>query len=239
MTMTHDEVAELLGAFALDAVEPDERIAIESHLVECARCRAEYESHREVTAMLAEGGAAPDGIWDRIAGSLQSPPPPLELRRPVRRSWPRAIITLAAAAAVVVVAALGVQVRRQDDRIKDLQEALQAPMEPAYHDALADPASEVIDLRTADGHVVARVAISDSGTAYLGLEDLPKLPADRAYQLWGKAGDALVSLGVLGNSPTIVAVPARSYTLFAITDEVAAGVVQTSNTPLATATISA
>jgi anti-sigma factor RsiW len=237
--MTHDEIAELLGAYALDAVDHDERVAIEDHLVDCVRCRAEYEEFREVTALLAEGGTAPDGVWDRIAGSLEAPPPPLELRaRRPRRTWPQATVALAAAAAIVV-AVLGVQVHRQDDRISDLQSALRSPMAPAYHDALADPASDVVNLTSADGHVVARIAVTRAGTAYLGLDDLPRLAADRTYQLWGRAGDALVSLGVLGNDPTIVAVPASNYSLFAITEEVAAGVVQTHNTPIATATVSA
>ena len=236
--MSHEEIAELLGAYALDAVDADERLVVEDHLVDCARCRAEYEGFREVTGLLAEGGAAPEGAWDRIAGSLQSPPPPLELRRR-RRSWPRPTLALAAAAAVLVVALLGVEVRRQDDRINDLQAALRSPMVPAYHDALADPASDVIDLRTADGHVVGRVAITTNGTGYLGLDGLPHLPDNRTYQLWGKAGDVLVSLGVLGNHPAIVAIPAKQYALFAITEEVAPGVVQSRNSPIATASVSA
>ena len=197
----------------------------------------DHPDYREVTARLADGGAAPDGVWDRIAGALHTPPPPLELKAKPR-SWPRAAVVLAAAAAIVV-AVLGVQVHRQDNRIDDLQGALRAPMAPAFHDALADPASRVFDLKSATGRVEARVAITSSGTAYLGLDALPRLPTDRTYQLWGKAGDALVSLGVLGNEPAIVDVPAAHYTLFAITEEVAAGVVQTHNTPIATATISA
>ena len=72
--MTHDEISGLLGAYALDAVEGDERAAVEEHLLSCARCRAEVAEHREVAALLAHGGAdAPDGLWDRIAGNLDDP----------------------------------------------------------------------------------------------------------------------------------------------------------------------
>ena len=74
--LTHDEVAELLGAYALDAVEGDERDAVDRHLNECPRCRAEVADHRTVASFLGSaGGRAPDGLWDRIAGTLEEAPP--------------------------------------------------------------------------------------------------------------------------------------------------------------------
>src|SRR5690606_35755181 len=51
-----DEFTELLGAYALDAVEPDEREAVERHLADCPRCRSEVAEHREVAAYLAHAG---------------------------------------------------------------------------------------------------------------------------------------------------------------------------------------
>ena len=50
--LTHDEAAELLGAYALDAVEADERDAIEHHLNECPRCRAEVALTPDGTGFL-------------------------------------------------------------------------------------------------------------------------------------------------------------------------------------------
>ena len=93
--MTHDEVADLLGAYALDAVDADERAAIEAHLATCARCRAEVAEHREAAALLAnEGGDAPDGLWSRIAGSLEAAPPELRLQAvPPERPAPPAPVT--------------------------------------------------------------------------------------------------------------------------------------------------
>jgi anti-sigma factor RsiW len=71
---------DLLGAYALDAVDDDERQAIERHLDNCAQCRREVAEHREVAGMLASGWLpAPEGLWDRIAGSLEEPPPPLRM----------------------------------------------------------------------------------------------------------------------------------------------------------------
>lgn len=70
----HDELRELLGAYALDAVDADEAVAVEEHLAGCPQCRAEVEQHRSVAALLGNAGAtAPAGLWDRIAASLDEP----------------------------------------------------------------------------------------------------------------------------------------------------------------------
>jgi anti-sigma factor RsiW len=82
----HDEAVELLGAYALDAVEPEEAAAVEAHLETCPRCRAELQSHREVVGVLAyAGGEAPAGMWDRVAARIhegaEEPPPAVPIGR--------------------------------------------------------------------------------------------------------------------------------------------------------------
>lgn len=70
----HDAVAELLGAYALDALEPDEMAMVTAHLATCPRCAAEVDEYRSVAALLANaGGDAPQGLWDRISSELQAP----------------------------------------------------------------------------------------------------------------------------------------------------------------------
>lgn len=74
------ELEELLGAYALDAVDADERALVDAHLLTCPRCRAELAGHLEVASWMAGGGsAAPDGLWDRIADSLDDHVPALRL----------------------------------------------------------------------------------------------------------------------------------------------------------------
>ena len=81
-SLTHHDIQELLGAFALDAVDDEERDLIEAHLAGCPRCRAEVEGHRETAALLAHSGErAPEGVWDRIAEALDEAPPALDLAR--------------------------------------------------------------------------------------------------------------------------------------------------------------
>jgi anti-sigma-K factor RskA len=241
--MTHDEVAELLGAYALDAVDADERAAIEAHLSTCARCRAEVAEHREVAALLAhEGGDAPDGLWSRIAGSLDAPPPELRLRpvppsaaaeQVVRRPVPRwATAVLAAAAAVLVV--LGVTVVRQGDRIDELEAtATTDPLEVALQAALDDPTTTVVELASPDGSVQLRGAVTDDGRGFLRASSLPALDEDRTYQLWGAApsGD-LVSLGVLGADPGVVAFDASGFELLAVSEEDLPGVLAPTADPV-------
>ena len=70
---TEAEIEELLGAYALDALEPDEALMVEAHLSECVRCSAEVARHHEVAGLLANsGGVAPDELWDRIAERLDT-----------------------------------------------------------------------------------------------------------------------------------------------------------------------
>ncbi len=57
--MDHEAIEELLGAYALNAVEPRESVLIEAHVARCPECKAELEQHLEVAALLpaaARGG---------------------------------------------------------------------------------------------------------------------------------------------------------------------------------------
>jgi hypothetical protein len=221
--VNHDEAQELLGAYAIDAVDGPELEALERHLDECTRCRAEVAEHREVAVVLANGGAAaPDGLWDRIAGALEAAPPPVELRsfasRRRRRSLPRpAGIALAAAAALVAV--LGIQLHDQANRIDELETAMADPLTPAFDEALVAPGSKLVELASVDGKLVVRGAITESGMAYMRATSLPALDDRHTYQLWGSTGDRLVSLGVLGSHPAVVTFRDADYSLFAITAE--------------------
>jgi len=86
----HDPAAELLGAYALDALEPAETARVEAHLRICGRCRGEVAANREVAGLLAQGGTAPSVVWDRIMADIDGPPPPrvvLDLRARPAASW--------------------------------------------------------------------------------------------------------------------------------------------------------
>jgi hypothetical protein len=250
------EIEELLGAYALDAVDPDERELVERHLLECPRCRAELAEHLEVAAMLAEGSPAPDGLWSRIVAALEEPPPALRLAvAPVpsapagagatvvdlgvereRRRPSRLVVALAGVAAAVIVV-LGVVVVRQESRIADLSEEVAgSDLADAAGKAMRDPSSVKTVLTAPDGSsgLTATAAVTADGTGYLMTPNLPALPEDRTYQLWGIVGDRVISLGVLGNAPAVSVFqvdPAVPVDGFAVTEEVAGGVVSSENEP--------
>ena len=243
MELTHPEIQELLGVFALDAVSPEEADVVEAHIRECPRCRAEVADHREVAASLAlVGSSAPPGVWSRIAGSLEEAPPQLDMARFVsmRHRAPRRSIPLRAAAAMVamaaaVIAVLGVQVSHLDGRTDDLAAALQRRgLDQAVQAALFDDNARKVDLRSKDGVTLAQAVVRDNGEAYLVDASLPTLPDDQTYQLWAVVGDTTVSVGLLGSDPGVspFKVAGRDVTVLAVTAEQAGGVISSDKAPV-------
>lgn len=232
--LTHADLQELLGVYAIDALDPDEAEAVEAHLADCPRCRAEVAEHRETASLLSFSGTqAPDGVWTRIAATLDAPPPPFDLRpptplRPRRSSFPA---FLAAAAAVVVIGLLGAQVVRQGNRIDDLSSVFdQRGLDQAAAAAAVDPAARTVTLRSEDGTQVVHAVVLPNGQGYLVQAKLPPLGADQTYQLWGVMGAQTVSLGVLGDGSDIVPFVASGPLLaLAITAEHSGGVVSSKN----------
>jgi anti-sigma-K factor RskA/putative zinc finger protein len=239
--LSHAEAAELLGAYALDAVDVDELEALERHLQECPRCRAEVGDHRTVASFLGSaGGPAPEGLWDRIAGALEEAPPELRLAPVVpvdeRRSVSLRLGTAVAAVAAAVIAVLGVQVIHLNNQVDNLA----GPQRPdtellaAATHALADPQGRRAALRSTDGRFTAEAVVLRDGTGFLVSDRLPALPSDRTYQLWALAGGEKISAGVLGSRPQVVAFrySAPDLSGFAVTSERAGGVVSTVNAPV-------
>ncbi len=262
--MSHDEVAEMLGAYALDAVDPDEARAIEEHLRACPQCTAELAAHHEVAGMLGNaGGEAPPHLWDRLAEQVAATRGPeggaelLDLLRapgrapgdatrrrrpPIARNpftWGAGGL---AAAALVVVGVLGWQVHRLDGNVHQLQAVSgQQGMAQAVQAALVNPQARLLSLDTNTPGSTTRlgeIAVLPSGVAYLVNTGLPALSTQQTYQLWGQVGSQLVSLGLLGNNPRDVPFevsPSVVVSAFDVTAEHAGGVVRTAHVPVAVA----
>jgi anti-sigma-K factor RskA len=245
---THDTAAGLLGAYALHALDPGETEAVEEHVASCPRCTEELAEHYAVAALLGNAGDdAPPELWDRIAAGLTRPaaggptaaprltragPGPRHPRRS-RRWSPRVVVGVLAAVAVAAITVLGVQVGRLDHRVDQLHSS-SAPA------ALADPHARHVTLTAAGAGTAASLAILPSGTAYLVNDHLPGLPPSETYQLWSITGSRTVSLGLLGNRPTTVALtlsPAATGRVYAITVEPAGGVVAPTRAPVAEGTV--
>jgi hypothetical protein len=51
--VTHEEVREVIAAYAIDAIDPTERARIDDHLIGCDACRATLREHQEAAGLLA------------------------------------------------------------------------------------------------------------------------------------------------------------------------------------------
>lgn len=249
--LIHAEVVELLGAYALDALEGDERQAVESHAAGCSLCRAEIADHREVAGLLTPGWAKPPpGLWEKIAASLEEVPPPLNLAPviamkpgagrttqagfPRRRSVVTGIAAMVAIAAVTVVGFLGFRVADDNRRFAQLAIGQHGEeLQRTVNAALAEPQARKVALRSDDGARTADAVVLPDGTGYLVRSNLPALTADKTYQLWALVGTSRISVGVLGNEATIASFKMDGDVWgLAITQEAAGGVESTKKSPI-------
>ena len=242
------EVRELIAAYALDAVDPQEAELVTSHLADCPRCAQEYDQHRESVGLLASaGGPAPDHLWERISRAIGSDaaeagtpgPPRLLAGRPLRPPvWKRPLVWAATAVAVAAAVLIGVQTA-QIDHLNHRVDRLSAPAGPqGLAAALVNPAARhlVVTSTTSTAEPLAQLVILPSGGAYLVGSRLAALPASRTYQLWSIVDGRAVSAGVLGPDPTTVAFnvdPAAPAQEFLVTVEPAGGVVTPTAAPIA------
>ena len=126
-----EHVDELIPAYALHALDPDDERIVVAHMNECERCRARLRDYEGVTAALAH--AAPpvrpppqlrerllEAIEPVVAAAAAAPPPAPE---PQRRSWwtrLSAVAVPALAVAVVVLAVWNISLRNDLDN-KDVR----------------------------------------------------------------------------------------------------------------------
>jgi anti-sigma-K factor RskA len=232
-----DHPAQLLGAYALDAVDPAEVAVVEEYLRQHPEAAEEVRSYREVAAWLGYStSVAPEGLWDHIQSSLEEvaptpgpelakvfsmsgtsePSPSLRPARPSARWW------LGSAAAVVVAVVASAVLWSPGPRSEPLQVAVEQLRE--------DRDVRIASLTNPDSPVAVEALIDLKGHGYLLAGDLPRLGRDRTYQLWGVIGDQVISLGVLGPSPSLETFTARAdLVALAITIEPAGGVVSDGN----------
>jgi len=219
----------MLGAYALGAVDDDERAQVEEYVADHAGAAEELEQLQDAAVWLAVSGApASRDLWDKISAATKPEPAPLRLPDRRRESWftPRRVLALAAALVVVVAVAVGVVVSRDDS-------GSQSNLASAIAHAQFARDARRIHLESSAGDARAEAVMLPNGTGYLVSGDLPKLSSDRTYQLWAIDGSNMVSLGVLGPDlgPAAFKFVGRPKAL-AITDEVAGGVAQPSSNPL-------
>jgi anti-sigma-K factor RskA len=193
--VTCDEVVALAGARALEALEPDERAAIDAHLAGPGPhqgCREAVDRARDTAAELASAlpEVRPDpAVWAAIAARAGATSGAAPARRP--RIGPvgwAAAVAAAAALAVVWVDRRELRRERADaERARAELRALAGAAE-LQREALAlldRPGSRVVPLEPQPGQVGRAVAVVSeaAGRAVVVSSSLPPRPG-KTYQLW-------------------------------------------------------
>jgi len=182
--MTEHRWTDLAAPYALGSLDPAERAEFERHLETCASCRAEVQSFREVSGLLAQ--------------SVAHATPPAELRarvlRHARRARP-AILPWAAAAAREEARVLRTRLDVAQ-RQRDSTEYVVA--------ALLDSSVAITDLAATGKAPSMRLYWNRArNIVVVAAFDLPPAPAGRTYQLWAiEKGRAPVSVGTFNSSPS-------------------------------------
>ncbi len=173
--MEHGEIRELIPAFAIGAVDADERRAVERHVDECAECRHDLEQFRSAHDSMAaavEPADLPTGFVDRVV-NLAVGEKDLSVRR--ARRW-RGLAVAFSAAVVAAAIVIGVTVVESRNDAETQQRVLRL---------LAS--NEGIPL-TGDGDVIARVAATDDGSRF-AIAGIEAAPEGKTYQLWLMRGE--------------------------------------------------
>jgi anti-sigma-K factor RskA len=219
--MNHEEVSELLAALSLDAVDDEERLALEEHVATCPRCQSELDALREVAGALGNSvEPLPEHLWESISTRIyedrSDTTPALALidsedrtprddQRRSRASQLARLLALPLAVAAVVVAVLTFQLVNADQRDSNLQSALSASSSSQVSAALKSPGRQVVNLKDSANQNLAEFVLLPDGRGYLVNSKMRALGAQQTYQLWGIIRGKAISIGLMGRAPNHVA----------------------------------
>jgi anti-sigma-K factor RskA len=156
--MAQLELHDLAAAYALDALDPEDRWTYERHLDTCERCREEVAGLRDGAAELAYAAAGPEPhaeLRGRILRAVTEDRPAPVI--PIHRRWLFPATAIAAAAAAVAAVGLGLWANSLRDQV-DRQ--------------------RVIAFKGAPGQLVV------SGDTAAIVTCVDRAPNDKTYEAW-------------------------------------------------------
>ena len=225
-----DPIHELTAAYALDALDGDERDRYETHLASCAPCREELEGFWSVSGSLAHaaaGPAPPAALRSRILAEARRARPNVI---PLRRRFALPAAASFAAAAAVAAIGLGLWGASLSGELDDLRGELAGSDEAVA--VLSDPSARHLPLTGADG----RVVISKTGRAALVVSNLDRAPDGKTYEIWVIDDGTALPAGLFdgADTRTVVAVtrPVPADAVVAVTLEDEGGVDVPTGSPL-------
>jgi anti-sigma-K factor RskA len=173
-------VHELTAAYALDALDADERREYEAHLARCERCRDDLAALSEAAASLAyavDSPAPPRQLRDRILAGARAERPKIVPLRP-RWALPAAAAAVVAVAAAIALAIWAVSLSNKLDDERT---------------ARADQAriTSVLSAPDARSYTIAnrgRLVVAGNGQAVLVLDRLAPADHGMTYEAWVAQG---------------------------------------------------
>ncbi|WP_405833689.1 anti-sigma factor domain-containing protein [Streptomyces sp. NBC_00105] len=207
------EVHVLAAAYALNALEADEREEFAAHLAGCESCRQDAADFEATAARLAAAAAEvpPTVMKQRTMATLdhiRQLPPRVPTASPVsfrgllrRKAVPLALAaSLAAAASFAGLAAwqnqekrqLEQQARQSERRLDDVSTVLAAPDARTVHG------------RASNGAFTTVVASDRQNKAVFTATGLPAPATGKTYQLWLDHGGSMRPAGFIGQDGTVL-----------------------------------
>jgi anti-sigma-K factor RskA len=163
------DLHELTAAYALDALDEDERREYEDHLARCERCREDISRFSDTAGALAyavETPAPSPALRERILDEARR-----ERRVVVPMRRPRIVMSAAAGIAAAIAIGIGIWAASLSGELDRTRTAL---------DVLADPAARSLELEGAAG----RLVVGEDGRAALVVRGLEPAPAGKTYEIW-------------------------------------------------------
>lgn len=253
--LRREDLHSLAAPYALDALEPGERLRFEKHLKTCDSCAVEVRVLSEDAARLAWSTAAPApaAMRDRVLAAVRTTPqesaarepaharatqlpphvwgaqPPPRTRAPRNRPLLVPFATATAAAALVVASLFAVQADRTQDQLE-----AQRKQASEIANVLAAPDARATAGEDAKGRTIGVVASASEGRAVVTLSGYGELPGGRVHQLWLMRPDGQPrSLGLFdGDTPLVASGLASSATSLAVTVEPGGGSPQPTSQPV-------
>jgi anti-sigma-K factor RskA len=203
--MTHDQLRELSGGYALGALDEAERRAFEAHLPTCPECAAEVRELGAVAAALALGVPQvdpPAALRDRVlrATTAAQPAPSIVAKAeggthekglpPERR---QAFLAMLSAAAVLVALALGVYAASLLGRIGVLEQQLRVAA-----DRDARSRQQLVQLRAAsESSAQVRRILAADDLRRVDLAGTKAAPAASGRAFWSRTQGLVVAFANL------------------------------------------
>jgi hypothetical protein len=216
------DLHELVAAYALDALDDDERERFERHLAECERCSEQLPELQEAAGALAyaaEGPEPPAALRGRILDAARAEPRGKVIAFPKSR-WTLPAVGSVAAIAAVVAIGLGVwanSLSNSLDRERSVKEGYARAVELLGADASLT--------KLADGK--GGLLVANSRDAALVLCGLSPAPSGKTYEAWVVEGKTPSPAGLFqgggGCQPVLLNRPVPQGAVVAVTLERSAG----------------